>query len=123
MGSVPGLVPGANVGGWNISVPYAPQQGGQASIGGTVNPFLAINTGTSTSLPTYPQGAVSGSATSGFPMPVTTSGFGANTGAYPSSPLVPGTTSGAPSTGTLGTGTGSATPGGIPGLNLGSLTP
>lgn len=66
MGSTPGLIPGANTGGWNVPVPYASQQGGQVSIGGAVNPFLFTG-GNGTSMPMLPQGAVSTSATSGIP--------------------------------------------------------
>jgi hypothetical protein len=61
-----GLIPGANTGGWNIPVPYGSQQGGQASLGGAVNPFLATG-GTGGSFASYPQGAVSTSATAGIP--------------------------------------------------------
>lgn len=65
---IAGLIPGSNVSGNTIMVPYGPQQGGQASLGGSMNPFLPITaTGTGTSMPMLPQGAVSTSATSGFP--------------------------------------------------------
>src|SRR6516165_2466784 len=126
MGSFPGLVPGSNVGGWGISVPYQAQQGGQASLGGNINPLLSINTSTNSSFPMMPQSAVSTSATSGFPSTfptnTNTGGFSANTGAYPSAPL-PGSSPGAAPPGLPGGGTGFSPPGGIPGTNLGSLTP
>ena len=131
MGSFPGLVPGSNVGGWNISVPFQAQQGGQASLGGNVNPLLPINTSTNTSFPMMPQGAVSTSATSGFPASfptnTNTGGFSANLGGYTSAPL-PGSSPGAAppglpggGTGTLGTGSGFSPPGGV--IGLGNLTP
>jgi hypothetical protein len=90
---IAGLIPGANSSGLQISVPYSSQQGGQASLGGNLNPLLPINTSTSTGLPTLPQGAVSTSATSGLPAPSAQSstagpavpGFPAN-GAGPSVP-------------------------------------
>jgi hypothetical protein len=62
-----GLIPGSNTSGSTIAVPYSPQQGGQASIGGSMNPFLPVTTGTSTTIPSFPQGAVSTSATGGLP--------------------------------------------------------
>jgi hypothetical protein len=100
-----GLIPGANTSGMNIAVPYQAQQGGQASLGGNLNPLLPINTNTSTSMPTLPQGAVSTSATSGMPAPMgytttpsySTAGpapgtlFGANTGGGVSGTGTPGT--------------------------------
>jgi len=66
---IAGLIPGANTSGLQIAVPYGAQAGGQASLGGNLNPLLPINTSTSTGLPTLPQGAVSTSATSGLPAP------------------------------------------------------
>jgi hypothetical protein len=138
MSSNPGLIPGSNIGGWNISVPFQAQQGGQASLGGNVNPLLPINTSTNTSFPMMPQGAVSGSATSGFPANLgtvpqsfptntNTGGFSANLGAYGSAPLSGSSPGAAPpglpggGTGTLGTGHGYSPPGGV--LGLGNLTP
>jgi hypothetical protein len=65
-----GLIPGSNTSGSTISVPFGPQQGGQASIGGNMNPFLPVTTGTSTTIPSMPQGSVSTSATGGMPLPL-----------------------------------------------------
>lgn len=109
MGSsgIPGLIPGSNVSGSSLSLPYAPQQGGQAALGGTVNPLLPINTSTTTSFPMLPQGAVSNSATTGLPAPTAT-----NTGGFPANGAIPGT--GTP--GATGGTTSSA-------LGLGSLSP
>lgn len=92
---IAGLIPGANSSGTQISVPYSAQAGGQASLGGNLNPLLPINTSTSTGLPTLPQGAVSTSATSGLPAPAaapaapggaTSTAFQANGSSAPSVP-------------------------------------
>src|ERR1700678_3842413 len=105
---IAGLIPGANSSGLQISVPYAAQQGGQASLGGNLNPLLPINTSTSTSNPTFPQAAVSTSATSGLPAPsVPTSTAAPATPAFPANgtgtPSVPG--GGTTSSSNLGFGT------------------
>jgi hypothetical protein len=91
---IAGLIPGANNSGTQLSVPYAAQQGGQASLGGNLNPLLPINTSTSTSNPTLPQGAVSTSATSGLPAPSVPSAQASSSSGFPAnganSPSVPG---------------------------------
>src|ERR1700679_62094 len=106
---IAGLIPGANSSGLQISVPYASQQGGQAALGGNLNPLLPINTSTSTSMPTFPQSAVSTSATSGLPAPAAApSSPGGATSAFPANgtgtPSVPGGGSGSGSTNALGLG-------------------
>lgn len=88
----PGLTPGANNSGVSYSLPYAPQQGGQAALGGSINPFLPTTIGTGTSMPQVPQGAVSTNSTSGFPF---------NYGGY---------SVGAPGGSTTSTGSASSTP-------------
>ena len=112
----PGLIPGSNLSGTNISLPFnMTGNTSDAALGGTINPLLPINTSSSTSFPMMPQGAISNSSSSGFPAPVTLGpsgftgagaalGFPANTGAATS--------------GTIGSGTG----GGLPGIGT-SLTP
>jgi hypothetical protein len=106
---IAGLIPGANSSGTQLAVPFAPQQGGQAALGGNLNPLLPINTSTSTSMPTFPQSAVSTSATSGLPAPAAApSAPGGATSAFPANgtgtPSVPGGGSGSGSTNALGLG-------------------
>jgi hypothetical protein len=69
----PGLTPGANVSGTNISVPFAPQTGGQATLGGTINPLLPVTFGGGGgSYPTLPQGPVSTGSSTGILAPLPT---------------------------------------------------